>query len=298
MKEVNVSGARDAGETTNEVTNEDYLWLGPKDDLNAVLILDGTSGTSGDFGADGKKTGGRVYVETIGKSVEEQLRRSPDKELDKIMKKSIEEAWDAFQEKGKQARDKYFNGESSQFPNSTTVPGAVGSLVRWSEEEVEVLHIGDVETYVVKKSKDVDLFSNKVHQRFDDIMNEKITELRKKGVENPAKSPEVRKLVNSHRSASNFPGAYPQIMFNPLAVEKQGEKESYRRENIEKIILGTDGATTRMKTLFDLNTKGLIDFIEEKDVETAVDQLRKEEDSHTLDELKNSDDAALAVIKF
>ena len=73
------SGTTDPGETTNKETNEDFLWLGPEDDVKAVLILDGTSGTTGDFGAEKEKTGGRLYVETVGNSIKQQLEEKSRK---------------------------------------------------------------------------------------------------------------------------------------------------------------------------------------------------------------------------
>ena len=155
-----------------------------------------------------------------------------------------------------------------------------------------------METYIVKKDGEIELFTNKVHQRFDEIMNEKITELREKGVENPSERPEVRELCNDHRSASNLPGTYPQIMFNPLVVDKQAEKKSYDRKNVEKILLSTDGAAPRMKNLWSLDDRSLLNFIDENDVEASIEELRESESKNSVDELKNSDDAAMAVIKF
>ena len=294
------SGTTDPGETTDEVTNEDFLWLGPEDDVNAALILDGTSGTTGDFGAEKEKTGGRLYVETVGNSIRKQLKENPRKDLAETVKNSISEAWNFFQDKGEKERRKYFENrkEASTVPKATTVPGAVGSLLSWNEEKIEVLHIGDVETYIVKNDGEIELFTNKVHQRFDEIMNEKITELREKGVENPSERPEVRELCNDHRSASNLPGTYPQIMFNPLVVGKQAEREIYEREEVEKILLSTDGAGPRMKNLWSLDNRGLLDFVEENGVEASVEELRESESRNSVDELKNSDDAAMAVIKF
>lgn len=188
--------------------------------------------------------------------------------------------------------------EASTVPTATTAPGAVGSLVRWNEEKIEVLHIGDVETYIVKEDGGLDLFTNKVHQRFDEIMNEKITELREKVVENPKERPEVRELCNDHRSASNLPGTYPQIMFNPVVVDKQAERKVYERKDVEKILLSTDGAAPSMKNLWGLDSRGLIDFVEENGVEASIEKLRESESGIEVDELKNSDDAAMAVIKF
>ena len=294
------SGTTDPGETTNEVTNEDFLWLGPEDDVKTVLILDGTSGTTDDFGAEKEKTGGRLYVETVGNSIRQQLTENPGKDLAETVKTSISEAWGFFQRKGKEEREKYFSGEkeASTFPTATTAPGAVGSLVRWNEEKIEVLHIGDVETYIVKNNGGLDLLTNKVHQRFDEIMNEKITELREKGVEDPSERPEVWELCNNHRSASNLPGTYPQIMFNPIVVDKQAEEKVYEREEVKKILLSTDGAAPRMKNLWSLDNTGILDFVEENGVEASVEKLRVSESEIEVDELKNSDDATLAVIKF
>ncbi len=294
---VELEAFTDSGETTNEITNEDYIWKGPEKGLNSVLLLDGTSGTTGDFGADGEKTGGRIYVETIAESVEKQLTERPDKDPQKALKDAVRDAWEAFEDKGVEERQNYFSGEEATVAEATTVPGAVGALVTWNSESIELMHVGDVESYIVLEDR-IESFSNEVHQRFDGIMNEKITELRSEGVEDPEKRPEVRELCNSHRASSNYPGTYPQISFNPLAVEKGGARKTFERGEVEKIILSSDGATPRMRRLFELGEEGLIDFLEDKGVEEAVRRLREKEDEIELDELKNSDDAAVAVIKF
>ena len=296
MTEPEISRATDPGETTDEITNEDYLWL--SQEKNTALILDGTSGTRGDFGSNGDKSGGRLYVEKLAENVEETFEEKTEEELQEILEEAISKTWDDFQEIGEKERKKYFSGEDTVYPTAETIPGAVGSLVRWTEEKVEIVHVGDVETYVVKTSGETEFFCNKVHQKYDEIYEEKIEELREQGVENPSENPEVWELVNKHRSAANQPGNYPNMSFNPLVVEKLGEKNKYDRKNIEKILLGTDGATTRIRELFDLGKSETPNFVEEKGVEESIEKLRAEEDSQNLDKLKNSDDAALALIDF
>lgn len=296
MTEPEISGATDPGETTDEKTNEDYLWL--NQEKNAVLILDGTSGTRGDFGSKKDRTGGRFYVEKLAENVEKTFEKNPREELEEILEKAISRTWDDFQEIGEEEREKYFSGEDAVYPTAGTIPGAVGCLMRWTDEKVEIVHVGDVETYIVKKSGETEFFCNKVHQRYDEIYEEKIEELREQGVENPSENPEVWELVNKHRSAANLPGNYPNMSFNPLVIEKLGENKNYRRKNIEKIVLGTDGATTRIRELFDLEKEEIPEFVEENGVEESIEKLRAEEKSKNLDKLKNSDDAALALIKF
>ncbi len=295
MSNVEISGTTDPGETTDEETNEDYLWTSKEH--RAALILDGTSGTRADFGAENGKPGGRNYVEKFTENVEKTLRETPEADIEGILGTAVSKTWDDFQEIGSKKRDSYFSGEKTAYPTSETVPGAVGCMVRWSDEEVEIVHVGDVETYIVKE-KDTDFFCNRIHQKFDKIYEDKIKELRENGVEKPSEHEEVRELVNRHRSASNMPGTYPQFQFNPLVIEKQGLRKKYDRKNVEKIIMGTDGATARMRKLFDLEKDDIPGFIEETGVKQAVEDLRSKEDSQNLDTLKNSDDAALALIKF
>lgn len=296
METVDISGATDPGETTDEKTNEDYLLLSPE--KNVALILDGTSGTRGDFGAENGKTGGRVYVEKLAGNIGEILEENPGENLEDILENGISRTWDDFQELGTKQREKYFSGEETVYPTAETVPGAVGCLVRWTKKKIEIVHVGDVETYIVKNSGETEFFCNKVHQRYDEIYEEKIENLREEGVENPSENPEVWELVNRHRSAANLPGNYPNISFNPLVIEKMGEKKKYRRKNVERILLGTDGATTRIRELFNLKKDEIPGFVEEHGVEEAIEKLRSKEDSKNLDKLKNSDDAALALVKF
>ena len=297
MIRTEISGTTDAGDTTDEKTNEDRLWI--SEEKNTVLILDGTSGTAGDFGSEGEKTGGRLYVERLTENVKETLEKNPDKKLEETLKQAISLTWDDFEEAGREEREKYFSGDrDTDIATAETVPGAVGAIVRWSDGKIELVHVGDVETYVVKKSGGSEFFCNRVHQRYDEIFEEKITELREKGVENPSESREVWDLVDKHRSAANMPGNYPNMSFNPLVVEKLGKKKKYDQKNVEKILLGTDGATTRIRELFDVEKDEVPDFVEEKGVERSIEKLRAEEGSKNLDKLKNSDDAALALIKF
>lgn len=298
MTDVKFSWKTDPGETTDEITNEDYILAGPEKNMDAILLLDGTSGTAGDFGAKDQKKGGRVYVETLSHHVEEIIEEKPGEKPQGILKEAVSRTWDSFQETGKKRREKYFSGEDVTYPTAETIPGAVGCLVKWSNERIEVMHVGDVETYVVKKSGETDFFCNRIHQRFDEIFEEKITELREKGVENPGKHSEVREFVNKHRCASGLPGTYPQFQFNPLEIEKLGEKKIYEREKVEKILIGSDGATDRIRELFDLDKNQVPDFVEKRGVEKSIAELREKENEENLDKLKNSDDAALAVIEF
>lgn len=270
--------------------NEDYIWIGSEEGVNAVLILDGTSGTAGDFGAENGKTGGQRYVESIGESVREILESEPGKNLEQILKEAIENAWDLFEEQGEKESKRYLDGEDATYPRSETVPGAVGCLIRWDENNLEILHIGDVETFVEKESG-LDFYSNATHERFDHMMNE--------AVRNDGKNSEkAEKLRDLHRSANSLPGTYPQIGFNPLAVEKQGEKESYDTVSVEKIVLSTDGGTTRMKKLLDMENKELLDFVSTKGVEKALEELREKERNTDVGELKQSDDAAIIEMRF
>lgn len=295
MDRVDISGVSDPGETTDEKTNEDFLWISR--DYSAVLILDGTSGTRGDFGAGNGKTGGRNYVEKFSANVEKTLQEDPDKDLEHILKTAVSKTWDDFQQIGEKKRKKYLSGEDATYATAETVPGAVGCMVRWTDEEVKIVHVGDVETYIVKEN-DTDFLSNSVHQKYDQLYEKKIRELSEKGVENPSEDEEVWKLVHRHRSASNMPGNYPQFQFNPLVVEKLGEKKRYDREKVEKILLGTDGATARIRELFDLEKTEVPEYIGEKGVEKALEELREKENSENLDKLKNSDDAAMALLEF
>lgn len=295
MSKVKITGITDPGETTDDNTNEDYLWI--SQEHNTVFILDGTSGTRADFGSEKGKTGGRNYVEKFTQNVKNTLENAPETNLEDLLKTAVSRTWDDFEEIAAEKRKKYFSGEKTAYPTSETVPGAVGCIVKWTDEEVKVVHVGDVETFVVKKNE-MDFFCNKVHQKFDEIYEEKIKELRENGVENPSENKEVLKLVNQHRSASSMPGTYPQLQFNPLVIEKQGRKKKYSRKNVEKIVLGTDGATTRIRELYDLKKDEVPDFIEKKGVKQSIEDLREKEDGQNLDKLKNSDDAAIALIEF
>jgi serine/threonine protein phosphatase PrpC len=270
--------------------NEDYLWIGPEKGINAVLILDGTSGTEGDFGANKDLTGGQKYVQYFGEEVEKILKEEPDKPLEDVMKSAISGVWDRFEEEAEENVESYFSGEDVVLQRAETVPAAVGAIIRWDENELELLHVGDVETYIETR-KDVETYSNETHGRFD--------ELRDQYVEKYGRgSEEVKEIVSKHRSAHNLPGTYPNMSFNPLAVEKLGVKKNYTREEIERVVLSTDGGTVRMKRIFELKDSEVLDFLDENGVERALKKLREEEEKMDVNALKKSDDAAIADIRF
>lgn len=270
--------------------NEDYIWIGPEDGVKAILVLDGTSGTAGDFGSKNSKTGGKRYVEEFGEALKDIIVSGPEENLEKVVKEAISRTWGAFEEQGAETAARYLEGEDVAYPKSETVPGAVGCLIRWSGDELEVMHVGDVETYVVKQDE-TDFYSNATHEAFDAKLNDAI-EKEGKG------SNKAEKLVSEHRSASNFPGTYPQIGFNPLAVENLGEKENYNMKDVDRVVISTDGGSTRIKKLFDMDNQEVLKFIDENGVEKALEKLREKEDKTEIAELKQSDDAAIVDLRF
>ncbi|MFT4892622.1 MAG: serine/threonine protein phosphatase PrpC [Candidatus Nanohaloarchaea archaeon] len=270
--------------------NEDYLWIGPESGFKAVLVLDGTSGTEGDFGATEELTGGQRYVEFFGEEVQKVLEENPDTDLEKVLKSVIGRVWDRFEDEAEKNAREYLSGGDTTLQRAETVPAAVGSMVRWDEEKVELIHVGDVETYI-KRRQDLELHSNDIHGKFDQLRDDYIE---KYGRE----SEEVKNIVSRHRSAHNLPGTYPNMSFNPLVVEKLGKKESYSREEVERVVMSTDGGTVRMKRLFGIDEPGVMEFLKEKGVEKALDELRQEENREDIDALKKSDDAAVVDIRF
>lgn len=287
--EINYSN--DPGSTSTRNTNEDYLWIGPEEGINAILILDGTSGTMADFGAKDVKTGGRRYVEKFGDSVKQSLSEDSSLELEEVLKSAVKDVWDEFEEEAKRNTERYFDGEGVVLQRACTVPAAVGAIIRWNEETLDLLHVGDVETCIVREEK-VENLSNEVHEGFDEIRDEYIDEYGKE-------SKEVDEILRQHRSAHNLPGTYPNMSFNPLAIEKLGEYRSYNIEEVEKILLSTDGATPRIRKLMKpKNNREIINLVENKGADKLIKDLREKEQDADLRQLKTSDDAAIALVKF
>lgn len=283
--------AIDSGSTTSRKTNEDYLWMGAEEGINSVLILDGTSGVAGDFGEKNEKTGGRRYVEKFGAAVKQILERNPQENLESVMKSAIENVWDEFEGEAQENTENYFKGGNVTLQRASTVPAAVGAIIRWNNEKLELLHVGDVETCIILDDR-IETFSNETHENFDNIRDEYIEEYGKK-------SKEVQEILRKHRSAHNLPGTYPNMSFNPLAVEKLGEKSEYPIEEVEKVLLSTDGAAPRFRELFKLKrNEKVVEFIEEHGAQESLKKLREKENKADLNALKSSDDAAIALLKF
>jgi len=288
---VKVDYAVSPGSTSSKMTNEDYLWVGPEDGINAVLILDGTSGVSADFGDKDGKTGGRRYVEQFGESVKHSLKQDSQAELEEVMKNAVKTVWNKFEEYAEENTENYFDGKDIVLQRSDTVPAAVGALIRWSDESLELLHVGDVETCIITEDG-TDNFSNVIHEKFDSLRDDYIEKYGKD-------SKEVKEILRRHRSAHNLPGTYPNMSFNPLAIEELGEKVDYNIEKVEKVLLSTDGAAPRIKKLLSPeNNKEVIKLIEDKGSEEVLDELREKEEKADLNQLKSSDDAAIALIEF
>jgi serine/threonine protein phosphatase PrpC len=286
-----IDSAIDSGSTTSRKTNEDYLWVGLRDGINAVLILDGTSGVAGDFGAKNEKTGGRRYVEKFGAAVKQILEIKPQENLEEVMKSAIENVWDEFEEEAEENTEKYFNGEDVTLQRASTVPAAVGAIIRWNDEKLELLHVGDVETYIKLEDRGEN-FSNETHESFDKIRDEYIREYGKE-------SSEVQEILRKHRSGHNLPGTYPNMSFNPLAVDKLGEKSEYPIEEVEKVLLSTDGAAPRFRELFKLESnEQVVEYIEKHGAQKSLKKLREKENKAELNALKSSDDAAIALLNF
>lgn len=277
----------DAGSSGN---NEDYIWIGQEEGLDAALILDGTSGTDGDFGARKGKTGGQRYVEEFGRNVKNMLEEEPGSELEYIMAETVRNMWDHFEEDGSEAAGRYLDGEETVYPRSETVPGAVGALVRWNEEKIEILHIGDTETYV-ELTGEIERYGDRRHERFDEKLDEAVDKYGKM-------SEDAQRVRSEHRSAANMPGNYPNMSFNPVVVSKEGEHSVYPRKDVNRIVLSTDGGTARMKRLFDMDSEDVLDFIADKGVENALEELRDKEQEVDIPALKQSDDAAIADMRF
>jgi serine/threonine protein phosphatase PrpC len=283
--------AIDSGSTTSKKTNEDYLWIGLEDGINAVLILDGTSGVAGDFGAKNEKTGGRRYVEKFGAAINHILDENPQRDLKEVMKSTIETIWDEFEKEAEENTEKYFKGENVTLQRASTIPAAVGAIIRWNHEKLELLHVGDVEAYITLEDRGEN-FSNETHESFDKIRDEYIKEYGKE-------SKEVQEILRKHRSAHNLPGTYPNMSFNPLAVDKLGEKAEYPIEEVEKVLLSTDGAAPRFRELFNLESnEQVVKYIEKHGAQKSLKKLREKENNAELNALKSSDDAAIALLNF
>lgn len=272
-------------------TNEDKILIDTDGDGNAVLILDGTSGVEGDFGGgEEDRTGGQKYVDYLASAVEQILDREPERDLEAVMKSAIGNVWDRFADEAEENVQAYLSGEDATLQTAETVPAAVGSLIRWNNEELEVMHVGDVETYVCMDGEQ-ERFSNSVHEALDDIRDEYVEEHGKT-------SSEVRKITSKHRSAHNLPGTYPNMSFNPLVVEKLGTRKSYPIKEVERVVLSTDGGTTRMKRIFDMDDDEVLQFLETEGPEKALEKLRERENSSEIAALKKSDDAGIVDIRF
>jgi hypothetical protein len=279
-------------------SNEDYVWTDRQDGYTAVLVLDGTSGTDGDFGRTDEQSGGRRYVEAFAEGVAERFAADPGGSLEAMLQGAIAHAWDAFEPAGEEARDRYFETREGTLPRATTIPGAVGALVRWDDATLDVCHVGDVETYV-ETDEGIDAYANAVHQRFDAILDDYIAERREEeALDDPNADEDVRDLVSHHREAANFPGTYPNMSFNPLVVEKLGETATYDRDRVSRVLMGTDGASARMLDLLELSPTDLFEFVAEEGAEGAIRELRRTEEDVTVDALKSKDDAALAFASF
>lgn len=287
MEQPDIDYALDAGSPDK---NEDCVWIGPKEGYNTVLVLDGTSGTEGDFGGEENETGGQKYVRYFREEFEKIIREEPEKDLEKVMKAVISQIWDRFEAEAEENVERYFAGEEVELQRAETVPAAVGSAIRWNEEELELMHVGDVETYIVTEDSK-DTFSNSIHERFDDLRDEYVEKYGRG-------SKEVKEITSKHRSAHNLPGTYPNMSFNPLSVEKLGVKKKYSIENVDRVVLSTDGGTVRMKRLLELDDKEVLNFLEKKGAEEAVKTLREEEQKKDVNALKNSDDAGIVDIRF
>lgn len=291
MVDAEIDYAVDPGSGSDEETNEDFLWIGPEEGINAVLILDGTSGTAEDFGAANGKTGGRRYVEKFGESVKNLIKENSDIELEEVMKSAIRRVWEDFEKQAEINKEKYFDGNDVVLQRASTVPAAVGALIRWDEQKLELIHVGDVETCIVKETG-CEEFSNQVHEKFDELRDQYIEEYGRN-------SEEVDEIVSKHRSAHNLPGTYPNISFNPLAVEKLGEKNKFDIKEVQKILLSTDGASPRIRKLLEPeNNKEVIKSIKRHGAESIIEKLRRKEEKSNLNQLKTSDDAAIALVEF
>lgn len=270
-------------------TNEDKIWIDTE--VNAVLILDGTSGVKGDFGGEEEdRTGGQKYVDYMASEVENILDREPERALDEVMKSAIGTVWDRFESEAEENVQTYLSGDDATLQTAETVPAAVGSLIRWNDDELEIMHVGDVETYICM-DEDQERFSNSVHEALDDIRDEYVEEYGKG-------SAEVQKITGKHRSAHNLPGTYPNMSFNPLVVEKLGTKKSYPLTEVKRVVLSTDGGTTRMKRVLDMDDDEVLQFLKTKGPEKALEELREKESSSEIAALKKSDDAGIADIRF
>jgi hypothetical protein len=89
------------------------------------------------------------------------------------------------------------------------------------------------------------------------------------------------------------------MSFNPLAVDKLGEKAEYPIEEVEKVLLSTDGAAPRFRELFNLESnEQVVKYIEKHGAQKSLKKLREKENNAELNALKSSDDAAIALLNF
>lgn len=266
--------------------NEDHVWTGD----GAAIVLDGATGLTDTQYTDGD-TDGRWYVETLSSEIQERIESTNS--LSEIVEASVEAVSTRFEE----------------ITDSTTLekhemPSGAGAIVRWNEETVEYLILGDCS--VILETDDGTIaelgegpreLDNQVVQRMEEIRT---------NAEGSISYDELRRRVDDllieNRKKMNEEGGYWTLGHSTEAIQYATTGE-IPREGVEEVIAFTDGFEVIVPT-YDVfvDWKRLIQYISDNGLDRAIRTLRAFEkadpECRTYPRLKPSDDIGIAHIQF
>jgi len=265
--------------------NEDCIRIGE----NFAYIIDGTNGIT-DKSATEKATNGRWYVQELDKKLSKRIKNQ-DKKIKDVLSKIISELFDEFE---KRVHKKEF-----ELKNSET-PSAFISIARWNDSELEVYSLGDC-TAMIKKKDDLETFRNSKMIELEKQILQKIQSYKEKqGLTHEQAIEKIMPEYLEIKRKQDTPGGWYSIGFNPKTPEK-GKTRKYNLENIEELILHTDGLDN-LKALHNNieNPEQLYKYINQKGLKETIQKMRqleeKDSECNKAPRYKKSDDTTIAKI--
>ena len=208
---------------SEKTNNEDYIWY----NQNTALIFDGST----NLGLYANLPDAYWYVQSFAKAFEECIKTEPC--LLSALKNSIDAV-----------AERFYEITSIDPTQTTNTSSASLSAVTVVEDRVDCYALGDCSSIVYFKDGTAPkLIRQNLVAQFDNVAIAEMVKIAKeKGIDvcETISLPEIRSILAANRKKMNAPDGYWILSFQKEAIDHM-EKHSFPKDNVEGILMFTDG---------------------------------------------------------
>jgi len=262
-------------------TNEDLCQVVPEHQM--AWVLDGNTGVSDKTLFPKAPSDGRWFVNRINSHMLSRMGDSMS--LTNLVRYAIRETTlDAVEEMAYSGHPQEMEFDSiDETLTALDLPSATIAVVDWSGLTVDVFTLGD-SGVVVSKLDGASYVSQGDPKQYEAKVNDNLSE------------DEFNEKAKEIQRRKQIPGGYWVVGFNPIATDF-GVEEKYYKDNIDGILLSTDGFTPIVNEYKIYNKwVDVIEQIRDTSLQTLVNEVREYEEENQNDRRKH-DDIALVYLE-